>query len=77
VSQVTAATHVISARETVPPIAKIVSILEVRRPDWRFVRIACGGHIAPLSQPDLVNSIVSSALDALTNVRFTPWRASL
>jgi pimeloyl-ACP methyl ester carboxylesterase len=69
VSQVTAATHVISARDTVPPIAKIVSILEVRRPDWRFVRIDRGGHMAPLTQPDLVNSIVSSALDALTNVR--------
>ncbi|MDQ6846428.1 MAG: alpha/beta fold hydrolase [Candidatus Dormibacteraeota bacterium] len=37
VSQVTAATHVISARDTVPSIAKIVSILKARRPDWRFV----------------------------------------
>jgi pimeloyl-ACP methyl ester carboxylesterase len=71
VSQVTAATHVISARDTVPSIAKIVSILESRRPDWRFVRIDRGGHMAPLTQPELVNPIVSSALDALVQ-----WKAN-
>lgn len=67
VSAVTAATHVVSACDTVPPIAKIVSLLEQLRPDWRFRRVDQGGHMAPLTRPDLVDPIVASALDDLAD----------
>lgn len=62
---ITAATHVVAARDTVPPIARIVSTLEEQRPDWTYTWIDRGGHMAPLTQPGLVNSIIASALDAL------------
>lgn len=70
VSAVGAATHVVSARDTVPPIARIVALLEELRPDWSFSRIDGGGHMAPLSRPDLVDPIVAAALDELARLRF-------
>jgi len=68
VAAVTATTHVVAARDTVPPIARIVSTLEEQRPDWTYTWIDRGGHMAPLTQPELVNPIIASALDALLPV---------
>ena len=65
VAAVRAQTWVTCAQDTVPPIAKIVSLLQERRPDWRFIWLEHGGHMAPLSRPELVNPIVSQALDHL------------
>jgi len=65
VSAVAAATHVVSARDTVQPIARIVTMLEEMRSDWKFSRLDGGGHMAPLTRPELVNPIVASALDDL------------
>jgi pimeloyl-ACP methyl ester carboxylesterase len=65
VAGVRARTWVICAQDTVPPIAKIAALLQQRRPDWRFTWLEHGGHMAPLSRPELVNPIVSQALDHL------------
>ena len=67
VSAVTAVTHVVSASDTAAPIAKIVSILAAIRPDWHIAQIDDGGHMAPLTRPDVVNAIVASALDDLVD----------
>lgn len=63
VSAVRAATHVISTRDTVGTIARIVSLLETMRPDWSYARLDRGGHMAPLSAPELVDPLVASILD--------------
>jgi pimeloyl-ACP methyl ester carboxylesterase len=65
VAAVRAQTSVTCARDTVPPIAAIVTLLQQRRPDWRYIWLEHGGHMAPLSRPELVNRIVSDALDQL------------
>lgn len=57
-------TLVVSARRTVRPIREIVELMRSRCPAWRFEQIAEGGHMAPLTRPDLVNPIVASFLDA-------------
>lgn len=64
VAAVTASTHVISARDTVSTIAALVRLLERMRPDWSFVQLPRGGHMAPLSEPGLVNPLVAAILDA-------------
>ena len=65
VAAVTASTNVVSARDTVAPIAGIVAILEQLRPDWTFTRIDSGGHMVPLTRPEAVNRVVAGALDDL------------
>jgi pimeloyl-ACP methyl ester carboxylesterase len=62
VAAVRAGTQVLSARDTVAPIARIVEILERLRPDWRFTSIERGGHMAPLTAPELVDPLVAAAL---------------
>ncbi len=48
---------------TVRPIREIVQLLREGTP-WRFQRLPEGGHMAPLSRPDLVNPIVQDFLEA-------------
>ena len=67
VSAVTAATHVVTARDTVPTIATIAALLETMRPDWSYTTIERGGHMAPIAAPDLVNTLVASILDGATS----------
>ena len=57
------ATLVVSAQQTVRPIRDIVALLRDACSAWRFEEITGGGHMAPLTQPDLINPIVSSFLD--------------
>lgn len=56
-------TLVVSAQQTVRPIREIVELLREGGPTWRFEHIADGGHMAPLTRPDLINPIVSSFLE--------------
>ncbi|MDQ6649834.1 MAG: alpha/beta hydrolase [Actinomycetota bacterium] len=65
VSSVSAATWVVTAADTVPPIAQIARILKQSRPDWRFEEVPAGGHMTPLTRPELVNPLVASAVDEL------------
>lgn len=62
VSSVSAATHVVTAADTVPPITQIARILADRRPDWQFDEITHGGHMAPLTKPELVNPMVAATV---------------
>jgi len=47
---------------TVRPIREITAILRRSCPLWTYQEIAGGGHMAPLTRPDLVNPIVRSFL---------------
>lgn len=58
-----ARTLVVSDGATRLPIREIVEILARACPHWSFRRIAEGGHMAPLTRPDIVNPIVRDFLD--------------
>ena len=47
---------------TVRPICEITALLRQACPFWTYQQILAGGHMAPLSRPDLVNPIVRSFL---------------
>jgi pimeloyl-ACP methyl ester carboxylesterase len=63
-SAVSARTLVVSAQGTRPPIREIVDIFAQGCAHWSFRFIAEGGHMAPLTRPDLINPIVREFLDA-------------
>ena len=56
------ATLVVSDPNSVLPFREITTILRRSCPLWTFQEIADGGHMAPLTRPDLVNPLVSSFL---------------
>ena len=58
-----AKTLVVSDRATRPPIREIVDIFAKACPHWSFRFIADGGHMAPLTRPELINPIVREFLD--------------
>ena len=66
----TARTMLISDAATRRPIREIVEIFAKACPHWSFRTITGGGHMAPLTHPDLVNPIVREFLDSGT----TKWR---
>jgi pimeloyl-ACP methyl ester carboxylesterase len=57
-----AATLVVSDPNTVRPIREITELLRQSSPMWTYKEIATGGHMAPLTHPDLINPIVRSFL---------------
>jgi len=59
----TARTLVVSDAATRLPIRKIVDIFAGACPHWSFHTVPEGGHMAPLTRPDLVNPIVRRFLD--------------
>jgi pimeloyl-ACP methyl ester carboxylesterase len=63
-SAVTARTLVVSDSATRAPIREIVDIFAEACPHWSFRSIAEGGHMAPLTRPDLVNPIVREFLES-------------
>jgi pimeloyl-ACP methyl ester carboxylesterase len=48
---------------TTLPIRETVELLRGAHPHWTFHEIAGGGHMAPLTRPDLVNPIIAEFLD--------------
>lgn len=62
---VTARTLVVSDPATRRPIREIVEILAESCPGWSFRYLPEGGHMAPLTRPELVNPIVREFLDAV------------
>ncbi len=58
-----ARTLVVSDKATRLPIQEIVDIFAKACPHWSFRYIAEGGHMAPLTRPDLINPIVCEFLD--------------
>jgi pimeloyl-ACP methyl ester carboxylesterase len=63
-SAIIARTLVVSDPETRRPIREIVEILAAGCPSWSFRSLPEGGHMAPLTRPELVNPIVREFLDA-------------
>ena len=63
-AEVAARTLVVSDRATRRPIREIVEILTQACPRWSFRYVPEGGHMAPLTRPELVNPIVREFLDA-------------
>jgi pimeloyl-ACP methyl ester carboxylesterase len=59
-----ARTLVVSDVATRRPIREIVAIFAEACPHWTFHSIAGGGHMAPLTHPELVNPVVRRCLDA-------------
>ena len=49
---------------TVLPIREIAALFRRACPNWRYVKIEAGGHMAPLVRPDLVNPMVKAFLKA-------------
>ena len=54
-------TLVVSDPNTVLPVREITAILRRACPMWTYKEIA-GGHMAPLTRPDLINPLVRSFL---------------
>jgi pimeloyl-ACP methyl ester carboxylesterase len=63
-AEVAARTLVVSDPATRRPIREIVEILAQACHDWSFRYLSEGGHMAPLTRPELVNPIVREFLDA-------------
>jgi pimeloyl-ACP methyl ester carboxylesterase len=60
----TARTLLVSDKSTALSIREIVDIFAQACPHWSMRSIAEGGHMAPLSRPDVINPIVREFLDA-------------
>lgn len=58
------ATLFVSDPGTVAPIREIAALLRGACPTWRFEEIAGGGHMAPLTRPEIVNPLVRAFLRA-------------
>jgi pimeloyl-ACP methyl ester carboxylesterase len=61
---VPARTLVVSDPATRRPIREIVELFAEACPAWSFQSLPEGGHMAPLTRPELVNPIVREFLDA-------------
>jgi pimeloyl-ACP methyl ester carboxylesterase len=59
-------TLLITARDTTLPIREIAAILRLACPQWTSEKISSGGHLAPLSHPELVNPLVTAFLGLRT-----------
>jgi pimeloyl-ACP methyl ester carboxylesterase len=71
------ATLVVSDPNTVFPIREIIALLRRSCPMWTYKEIAGGGHMAPLTRPDLINPLVGSFLRSpLGDDRGSPTQAS-
>ena len=60
----TAKTLVVSDPGTRLPIREIVDIFATACPHWSFCSIPEGGHMSPLTRPELINPVVRQFLDA-------------
>lgn len=65
-SAITAKTLLVCGRQTVRPIAEIAQLLRTAFPRWSSATIDEGGHMAPLTRPELVNPIVKEFLIGAT-----------
>jgi pimeloyl-ACP methyl ester carboxylesterase len=60
---ITAPVHLIQAADTRAPTREIVKLLAQNYPEWRAHEVAAGGHMAPLTRPDLVNPLVEAIVE--------------
>jgi pimeloyl-ACP methyl ester carboxylesterase len=62
-----AKTLLVYTAETRPLLREIAEIFKNACSNWSFKEVAAGGHMAPLTHPDLINPIVSAFLDGIKN----------
>jgi pimeloyl-ACP methyl ester carboxylesterase len=60
---ITAPVHLIRATDTRAPTRAIVELLARTYPEWCVHEVSAGGHMAPLTRPDLVNPLIAGVLD--------------
>jgi len=56
-------TLVVSAAGTTRPSREVVELLSLTGGGWDFARVPEGGHMSPLTHPQLVNPIIAGFLD--------------
>ncbi len=61
--QLTADVLVVRARDTRRSVSEIFDLFHENCPRWSFAEIAEGGHMAPLSRPELIDPIIRRFLD--------------
>jgi pimeloyl-ACP methyl ester carboxylesterase len=61
-SRLSAQTLVIWAQDTKRPMIEGIQVLREQAPHWRYRELPEGGHMAPLTRPDLVNPLVDEFL---------------
>jgi pimeloyl-ACP methyl ester carboxylesterase len=55
--------HVLFAADTRLATRTVADLLRGEFPHWRFHTVPAGGHIAPITRPDLVNPAIAEILD--------------
>ena len=55
-------TTVLSCKKTINSSSGIVKLFRSNMPDWSFIEYEEGGHMAPLTQPQIVNPIIKDIL---------------
>lgn len=61
---IAARTLLMRSANTRPALREMVDLLRESFPHWKFVEIVTGGHMAPLTRPDLVNPVIAAFLDS-------------
>lgn len=56
-------TLILSAADTKRSSREVVEVLSLAGAGWEFARIAEGGHMSPLTQPQRVNPVIAAFLD--------------
>jgi pimeloyl-ACP methyl ester carboxylesterase len=60
---IAAPVHLIHAADTRAPTHAIATLLAQFYFNWRVHEVPAGGHMAPLTRPDLVNPLIAAAID--------------
>jgi pimeloyl-ACP methyl ester carboxylesterase len=61
-SSIRAPVHLIRAADTRPPTRELARLLTAQADSWRLHEVAQGGHMAPVSRPELVNPLIAELL---------------
>ena len=55
-------TTVLSCKKTINSISGIIKILRCNMATWNFIEYQEGGHMAPLTKPNIINPLIAKAL---------------
>ena len=59
---ITAPTHLVRAADTRRPTHAIATLLANAKSRWHFHELPAGGHMTPVTRPDLFNPLVAALL---------------
>jgi pimeloyl-ACP methyl ester carboxylesterase len=66
---ISAPVHLVCAADTRAPTHAIVALLAKSYPHWQVHEVPFGGHMAPLTRPDLVNPLIADLIDGTSGVK--------